>query len=98
MWITQVLVLHGVIFGVCTLLLWFSGNNHVLAGSKRSGIKDVAKLNRWAGNRFLILTVVACTMARLSIGNVGAGILGFMFLWAALAGVIIWISVGGKKF
>lgn len=98
MWTTHLLVLHGIIFTVCTLFLWLAGDTHVLAGSKRSGIRDVARLNRWAGNRFLILPVIAFAMAWRSADDVAAGIQGIMYLWAAAFGVVIWISIGSKRF
>jgi hypothetical protein len=96
--ITELLELHGVIFAFITLLLWFAGDRHVLAGSKRCGIRDVARLNRWAGNRFLILPLIAFTSARLSVADASAGFWGVLLLYTAIFGVIIWISIGGRKF
>lgn len=97
-WPTEALILHGIIFAVIGIVLLVAGNNHVLAGSARSGIKNIAKLNRWAARRFLILPPLAFTLAWFSRDNLTVGILGFMLLWFAVFGVIIWISVGGKKF
>jgi hypothetical protein len=93
----QILVFHGVFLSFIALLVRFSGNTEILARSSHCEVKDVRRLNKFAGNRLLILPVLAFSFAQLSIESVGMGILGLMLLWIAIFGVIIWISIGSKR-
>ena len=96
--IFQILVFHGVLLTFIALLVRFSGNNAVLAGSKESGIKNLAKFNKWAGNRLLFLPILAFGIAQFSVGSVGTGILGLGILWFAIFALMIRIGIAGKMF
>jgi hypothetical protein len=96
--ISQTLVSFGIVLALIALAIRFAGNNAVLAGSKDAGVKDMAKLNKWVGNRFLLLPIIAFGFAPFSVNNTAVGIVGCMLLFFAVFGVIIWISVGSKQF
>jgi hypothetical protein len=95
--IFQILVFHGVFLAFIALLVRFAGNTEILARSPHCEVKDIRRLNKWAGNRLFLLPVLAFSFAQLSIESVGAGILGLMVLWIAIFGVIIWINIGSKR-
>lgn len=95
--IFQILVFHGVFLTFIALLVRFAGNAEILARSSHCEVKDVRRLNKWAGNRLLIPPVLAFSFAQLSIESVGQGVMGLMLLWIAIFGVIIWISIGSRR-
>ena len=55
--------------------------------------------NKWAGNRLVLLPVATLVITWLVMGSsLAAKLFGFMLLWAITIAVLVWISVGARKF
>ena len=53
------LIVAGSILAAVALAVRFAGGNAILSGIRPGDVPDMAKLNRWAGNRLLVLPVVS---------------------------------------
>jgi len=95
---SEVLLYIGLVFTVLALLVRFAGNRPVLAGSRYMNVRDMKALNIWAGNRLLLLPVMEFALALYGTDTAAKAVLSGMVTVFALFGVIVWISIGGKRF
>ena len=83
---------------VAALSVRFAGDRRVLNSIDYSTIIDPAALNRWAGNRLILLPVLSLSFGVLSLNRQPLSIIGCGVV--ALAGllVVVWIGAGSDKF
>lgn len=86
------------ILAAAALAVRFAGNTAVLAGVDLSNVRDMTLLNRWAGNRLLLLPLVALGFGGAGLSRPALGLVGLGVLLVLGIVVIVWIMVGADKF
>jgi hypothetical protein len=83
---------------VTGLAVRFAGTSRVLNLVDYSQIANVPGLNRWAGNRLLLLPATSLFLAVLSwrVPNASAAVLAIFVI--SIAVVVTWVAVGSSKF
>jgi hypothetical protein len=83
---------------VAALAVRFAGNRRVLNLIDYSTITNPAGLNRWSGNRLLLLPLCSLLFGLLSLSRPSFGIIGSGVVVLAGVLVIVWIAAGSEKF
>lgn len=96
--LSVLLILLGIVLVPVALTFRLAGDHPIIACTDRNNVKDMAGLNRWYGNRLLILPVVALGSGALGLVRpdltlVGAG----AFLLLAIV-MFVWLPVGISSF
>ena len=92
------LLISGAILAVAALAVHFAGNAAVVAGVDLSQVRDLATFNRWAGNRLLLLPVVALGFGYAGLTRPILALAGLAVLVVLGIVVVVWILVGAEKF
>ncbi len=93
-----VLLLVTPILLVAALAVRFAGNRRILNSIDYSTITDLAGLNRWSGNRLLLLPLLSFLFGALSLNRPALSIIGCGTVVLAAVLVIVWIAAGSDKF
>ena len=83
---------------VAGLAVRFGGTSRVLNLVDYSQISDIPALNRWAGNRLLLLPVASLMLAVLCLRDPSASAAALAAFVMVIVGVVIWIAVGSSRF
>jgi hypothetical protein len=83
---------------VAGLAVRFAGTSRVLNLVDYSQIADIPGLNRWAGNRLLLLPATSLFLAILSWKVPSASAAALASFVMIVAAVVIWIAFGSSKF
>lgn len=93
-----VLLIAGVILAIAALAVRFAGNTPILAGVDVTRVQDMAGLNRWAGDRLLLLPIVALGFGIAGVWRPVIGLVGAGFVVLVGIAVVVWILVGAERF
>ena len=93
-----VLLLVTPILLIAALAVRHAGSARVLNSIDYSNVTDPAGLNRWAGNRLLLLPLLSLASGALSLGRPVLAIVGGGVVMLAAVLVVIWIGVGSEGF
>ncbi|WP_374605057.1 hypothetical protein [Arenimonas sp.] len=96
--LSVLLLMAGMLLGVFALAVRFAGDNAILSGIRQGDVSDMAALNRWAGNRLLVLPVVALAFGAAGLREPLYGVAGLFVLLVAGFGIIGWLMLGTERF
>ena len=96
--ISVVLLLFSGLMLVIGLAVRFSGRSTVFIVHEPEKVKDMAALNRYAGNRLLLVPLVGFPFGVQGLEAPVVGLLGGFVTGLALVAVLIWVSVGVERF
>ena len=96
--ISVVLLMFAGITLVAALAVRFSGNDSILSGIDTQNISDMAAANQYAGNRLLLVPLVAFPFGFIGIKTPIIGFIGGFVVALAFIGVFAWIAIGVEKF
>ena len=84
------------------IMIWaavrFAGNNPVLNFLETDRIRDMPAVNRWVGNRLLVLPVGMAVAGWMGLHSPVAAVLSLPALALLLVVVLAWVFTGVKKF
>ena len=92
------LIVAGSILAAVALAVRFAGGNAILSGIRPGDVPDMAKLNRWAGNRLLVLPVVSLAFGVAGLRDPVYGLVGVGVLVIVGFATIIWLMLGTERF
>ena len=96
--LSVLLLVAGALLGVFALAVRFAGNTAILSGIREGDVPDMAALNRWAGNRLMLLPVVALGFGAAGLREPLYGLAGLFVLLVAGFGIIGWLLLGAERF
>jgi hypothetical protein len=92
------LIVAGSILAALALAVRFAGGNAILSGVRPGDVPDMAVLNRWAGNRLLILPVVSLAFGVAGLREPVYGLVGVGVLVIVGFATITWLMLGTERF
>ena len=96
--LSVLLLLAGVLLGVFALAVRFAGDNAILSGVRKGDVPDMAALNRWAGNRLLVLPAIALGFGAAGLRDPIFGLIGLFVLVVVGFVIIGWVLTGTERF
>lgn len=95
--LSVLLLMAGLLLGAFALAVRFAGDDAILSGVRKGDVPDMGALNRWAGNRLLLLPVVAIGFGAAGLSNPIYGLVGVFVLLAAGFVVIARLITGMER-
>ena len=92
------LIVAGCILAAVALAVRFAGDNAILSGVQLGDVPDMAELNRWAGNRLLVLPVVSLAFGVAGLRDLVYGLVGVGVLAVVGFATIMWLMLGTERF
>lgn len=92
------LLLAGLLLGMMALAVRFAGDNAILSGTRPGDVPDMAAMNRWAGNRLLLLPLVALGFGAAGLREPVYGLVGLFVLLVVGFATIAWLLIGAERF
>jgi hypothetical protein len=92
------LLFIGGVLAIAAFAVRFGGNTTVLTGLQPQAIHDMAALNRWAGNRLLLLPVAAFGFGIAGLRQPIYAVVGLAVLVVLGFAVIAWLMLGAERF
>jgi hypothetical protein len=84
------------------ILIWaavrFAGSTSVLNFLESDRVRDMAAVNRWVGNRLLLLPIGMAVAGWMGLHSPLAAMLSLPALALLLIGVLAWVMAGVRKF
>lgn len=96
--LSVLLIIAGTILAAIALAVRFAGGNAILSGVRPGDVPDMAKLNRWAGNRLLFLPAVSLAFGVAGLREPIYGLFGVVALVVVGFATIVWLMVGTERF
>jgi hypothetical protein len=76
----------------------FGGDSRLLNLVDYSQLSDIPSFNRWAGNRLLLLPMIAITCAVLSLKQPALAVPMLIVFILAFLAIVYWVAIGASKF
>ncbi len=92
------LIVAGSILLAVALAVRFAGDGAVLSGLRSGDVSDMPRLNRWAGNRLLLLPAVSLSFGVAGLNDPIYGLVGIGALVIVGFAVMVWLLLGAEKF
>ena len=92
------LLVVGAILAAVALAVRFAGTDAILTGVRPGDVRHMAALNRWAGNRLLILPVVSLASGVAGLRDPVYALVGVGVLVCAGFATIMWLLLGAERF
>ena len=91
------LIVAGAILAAIALAVRFAGDNAILSGVRPGDVPNMAELNRWAGNRLLVLPVVSLAFGVAGLRDPVYALVGVGALVIVGFATIMWLMVGTER-
>ena len=92
------LIVAGSVLAALALAVRFAGHNAILSGVRPGDVSNMAELNRWAGNRLLVLPVVSLAFGVAGLRDPIYGLVGVGALVILGFATVMWLMLGTERF
>jgi len=96
--ISVVLLMFAGITLVAALAVRFSGKDSILSGIDTQNMSNMAAVNRYAGNRLLLVPLVAFPLGFAGLKTPIIGLIGGFVVALTFISVFIWVAIGVERF
>ena len=93
-----VLIVLGTLLAAVALGVRFAGGSSILTGVRPGDVTDMAALNRWAGNRLLVLPATSLAFGIAGLRDPVYGLIGCGVLVIVGFATITWLMLGTERF